>query len=61
MHSVDCIESNSKSRMKFLDVIADSYNNITKIHRHRIAKNLKNHWVAYNKHVSLFNQINNQE
>jgi hypothetical protein len=24
-------------------------------------KNLKDHWVAYNKHVSLFNQIYNQE
>jgi hypothetical protein len=61
MHSVDCIEGNSKSGVKFWGAIADSYNNTTEAHRHRTAKNLKDHWVAYNKQVSLFNQMYNQE
>jgi hypothetical protein len=61
MHFVDCIEGNSKSGVKFWNVIADSYNNNTEAHRHRTVKNLKDHWVAYNKQVSLFNQIYNQE
>jgi hypothetical protein len=62
MHSVDCIEGNSKSKVKFWGVIADSYNNNnTEVHHHRTVKNLKDHWVAYNKQVSLFNQIYNQE
>jgi hypothetical protein len=61
MHSVYCIEGNSKSGVKFWGGIADSYNNITEAHRHRIAKNLKDHWVAYNKQISLFNQIYNQK
>jgi hypothetical protein len=61
MHSVDCIEGNSKSKVKFWGVIADSYNSTTEVHRHRTVKNLKDHWVAYNKQVSLFNQIYNQE
>jgi hypothetical protein len=61
MHSVDCIEGNSKYGVKFWGAIADSYNTTTEAHRHRTAKNLKDHWVAYNKHVSLFNQIYNQE
>jgi hypothetical protein len=62
MHSVDCIEGNSKSGVKFWGVIADSYNNNNaEVHRHRTVTNLKDHWVAYNKQVSLFNQIYNQE
>ena len=61
MHSVDCIEGNSKSGVKFWGAIADSYNNTTEAHHHHTAKNLKDHWVAYNKQVSLFNQIYNQE
>jgi hypothetical protein len=61
MHSVDCIEGNSKYGVKFWGAIADSYNTTIETHHHRTAKNLKDHWVAYNKHVSLFNQINNQE
>jgi hypothetical protein len=61
MYSVDCIEGNSKSEVKFWGVIADSYNSTTEVHRHRTTKNLKDHWVAYNKQVSLFNQIYNQE
>jgi hypothetical protein len=60
MHSIDCIEGNSKSGEKFWGAITDSYN-ITEAHRHHIAKNLKDHWVVYNKHVSLFNKIYNQE
>jgi hypothetical protein len=31
------------------------------VHHHRTAKNLKDHWIVYNKYVSLFNQIYNQE
>jgi hypothetical protein len=61
MHSVDCIEGNSKSRVKFCGDIADSYNSTTEAHHHRTAKNLKDHWVAYNKQVSLFIQIYIQE
>jgi hypothetical protein len=47
--------------MKFWCAIADSYNRTTDEHHQRIVKNLKDHWVAYNKQVSLFNQIYNQE
>jgi hypothetical protein len=61
MHSVDCIEGNSKSGVKSWGDIADSYNNTTEAHHHHTAKNLKDHWVAYNKQVSLFNQIYNKE
>jgi hypothetical protein len=58
---VDCIKSNSKSRVKFWGAIADSYNSTTDEHRQRTVKNLKDHWVSYNKQVSLFNQIYTQE
>jgi hypothetical protein len=61
MHFIDCIKINSKSGVKFWGVIADSYNSTTDVHRHYTAKNLKDHWVAYNKQISLFNQIYNQE
>jgi hypothetical protein len=61
MHSVYCIEGNSKSRVKFWGVVANFYNNNTEAHRHCTVKNLKNHWIAYNKQISLFNQIYNQE
>jgi hypothetical protein len=61
MHSVDCIEGNSKSGVKFWSAIADSYNSTTEVHRHCTTKNLKDHWLAYNMQVSLFNQIYNQE
>jgi hypothetical protein len=61
MHSVDCIEGNSKSGVKFWGAIADSYNNTTEAYRHHTVKNLKEHWAAYNKQISLFNQIYNQE
>jgi hypothetical protein len=61
MHSIDCIEGNSKSGVKFWGAIIDSYNSTTEAHRHRAVKNLKDHWIAYNKQVSLFNQIYNQE
>jgi hypothetical protein len=61
MHSIDCIECNSKSGVKFWGAIADSYNSTTEAYHHRTVKNLKDHWVAYNKQVSLFNQIYNQE
>jgi hypothetical protein len=61
MYFVDCIEGNSKSGVKLWGAIADSYNSTTETHRHRTMKNLKDHWVDYNKQVSLFNQIYNQE
>jgi hypothetical protein len=61
MHSVDYIEGNSKSGVKFWCTIANSYNSTTEAHRQRTAKNLKDHWVAYNKQVSLFNHIYNQK
>jgi hypothetical protein len=47
--------------VNFWGAIADSYNNNTKVHHHYTVKNLKDHWVAYNKQVSLFNQIYNQQ
>jgi hypothetical protein len=47
--------------VKFWGAIVDSYNNNTEVHCHRTAKNLKDNWVTYDKHVSLFNQIYNQE
>jgi hypothetical protein len=61
MHSVNCIEGNTKSRAKFWGVIANSYNSTTDPHCQRTPKNLNNHWCACNKQVSLFNQIYNQE
>jgi hypothetical protein len=60
MHSIDCIEGNSKYGVKFWGAIADSNNNTTEAHRHRTVKNLKDYLVAYNKQISLFNQIYNQ-
>jgi hypothetical protein len=60
MHSVNCIEGNSKSGVKLWGVIANSYNNTTEKHYHRTVKNLKDYWVTYNNQVSLFNQIYNQ-
>jgi hypothetical protein len=47
--------------VKFWGAIAGSYNTTTETHHHRTMKNLKNYWVAYNKQVSLFNQIYNQD
>jgi hypothetical protein len=61
MHSVDCIEDNFKFGVKFYGVITDFYNSTTEAHCHRTVKNLKDHWVVYNTHVSLFNQIYNQD
>jgi hypothetical protein len=61
MHAVDCIEGNSKSRLKFWGDTADLYNSTTEVHRHHTVKNLKDHWVVYNNQISLFNQIYNQE
>jgi hypothetical protein len=61
MYSVDCIKGDSKSEVMFCGTIADSYNNNTEAHHHRTVKNLNDHWVAYNKHISLFNQIYNKK
>jgi hypothetical protein len=61
MHSVDCIEGNTKPGAKFWGAIADTYNSTTELHRQCTLKNLKDHWYTYNKEVSLFNQIYNQE
>jgi hypothetical protein len=49
MHSIDCIEGNFKSGVKFYGAIADSYNNTTEEQHHRTVKNLKDRWLAYNK------------
>jgi hypothetical protein len=43
MHSVDCIEGNSKSEVKFWGVIGDPYNSTTEAYRHRATKNIKDH------------------
>jgi hypothetical protein len=61
MHSMNCIGGNAKPGAKFCDVIDDSYNSTTDLHHQRTPKNLKDHWCACNKQVSLFNQIYNQE
>jgi hypothetical protein len=61
MHSVDCIEDNTKPGAKLWGVIGDSYNSTTDPHRQQTSKNLKDHWCSYNKQVSLFNQIYNQD
>jgi hypothetical protein len=61
IHSVDYIEGNSKARVKFWGVIDDFYNNNIEAHRHHTVKNLKDHWIAYNKQVFLFNQIYNKK
>jgi hypothetical protein len=61
MHSVDPIEGNAKPGARFWGAIADTYNTTTEPHRQRTSKNLKDHWCTYNKQVSLFNQIYNQE
>jgi hypothetical protein len=61
MHNVDCIECNAKPRAMFWGAMADTYNSTTDVHRQRTPKNLKDQWFTYNKQVSLFNQIYNQE
>jgi hypothetical protein len=58
---MDCIEGNVKPGAKFWSVIDATYNNTTEPHRQQTLKNLKDHWSTYNKQVSLFNQIYNQE
>jgi hypothetical protein len=55
MYSLDFIEGNIKLGVKFYDVIADTYNNTTESHHQRTLKNLKDHWLTYNKQVPLFN------
>jgi len=61
MHSVDCVDGNSKSGPTFWGQISDTYNATTDPLRHRTAKQLKDHWSMYNARVSLFNAIYNQE
>jgi hypothetical protein len=61
MHSVDCIDDNDKPGVKFWGAITDTYNSTTEPHRQQTLKNLKDLWSTYNKQVSLFNQIYNQE
>jgi hypothetical protein len=61
MHFVDPIAANVMSRAKFCGTIADTYNNTTESLRQCTVKNLKGHFCTYNKQVSLFNQIYNQE
>jgi hypothetical protein len=61
MHYVDCIEGNTKPGVKFCGAIADTYNSTIDMHHQRTPKNLKDRWSTYNKQVSLFNQIYNQE
>ncbi|XP_039839184.1 glutathione S-transferase T2-like [Panicum virgatum] len=61
MHSVDCVDGNSKSGPTFWGQISDTYNATTDPLRHPTAKQLKDHWSMYNARVSLFNAIYNQE
>jgi hypothetical protein len=41
MYSVNCIEGNFKSEVKFYGAIANSYNSTTEEQHHRTTKNLK--------------------
>jgi hypothetical protein len=59
MYFVDCIEGIVKPRAKFWGAIVDTCNNTIDTHCQRTLKNLKDHWSAYNKQVSMFNQIYN--
>jgi hypothetical protein len=61
MHSVDCVEGNAKPRAKFWGAKAGTYNSTINVHHQQTLNNLKDHWSTYNKQVSLFNQICNQE
>jgi hypothetical protein len=61
MHSMDCIKGNAKPGVRFSGAIANTYNITTDLHRQQTLKNIKDHWCACNKQVSLFNQIYIQE
>jgi hypothetical protein len=61
MHFMDCIEGNAKPGVKFWGAIANTHNSTTETHHQLTLKNLKDHWSTYNKQVSMFNQIYNQE
>lgn len=61
MHSVDCIGGVNKSGQTFWGEISATYNSTTEPHRHRTAKQLKDHWSVYNARVSQFNAYYNQE
>jgi hypothetical protein len=61
MHSIDCIDGNSKSGATFWGQISETYNATTDPLRLRTAKQLKDHWSTCNAKVSLFNAVYNQE
>ncbi|ONM25246.1 hypothetical protein ZEAMMB73_Zm00001d006848 [Zea mays] len=49
MHSNDPISGNNKSGSSFWGQIAATYNSTSDPIRHRTAKQLKDHWVTYNR------------
>ncbi|XP_008678146.3 glutathione S-transferase T3 [Zea mays] len=61
MHSNDPISGNNKSGSSFWGQIAATYNSTSDPIRHRTAKQLKDHWVTYNREVTKFNGFYLQE
>ena len=60
-NSKDSVQGNSKSGKTFWGQIAATFNSTSDPARHRTSKQLKDHWNAYNKEVSLFNSFHIQE
>nr|XP_051218688.1 glutathione S-transferase T3-like [Lolium perenne] len=54
-NSKDSIAGNCKTGTSFWGQIAATFNSTSDPARHRTSKQLKDHWNAYNKEVSLFN------
>ncbi|PWZ54726.1 Glutathione S-transferase T3 [Zea mays] len=55
MHSNDPISGNNKSESSFWGQIAVAYNSISDPLRRQTGKQLKDHWVTYNREVTKFN------
>ncbi|XP_071682401.1 uncharacterized protein [Lolium perenne] len=60
-NSKDSVAGNCKTGTSFWGGIAATFNATADPSRHRTSKQLKDHWNAYNKEVSLFNAYHIQE
>nr|XP_051208541.1 glutathione S-transferase T3-like [Lolium perenne] len=60
-NSKDSVAGNCKTGTSFWGQIAATFNSTSDPARHRTSKQLKDHWNAYNKEVSLFNAFHIQE
>nr|XP_051197180.1 glutathione S-transferase T3-like [Lolium perenne] len=60
-NSKDFVAGNCKTSTSFWGQIAATFNSTSDPARHRTSKQLKDHWNAYNKEVSLFNAFHIQE